>query len=69
MKISQVIRELEAAQAVCGDVPVIFATDSEVNSYFNMDGAHRCDYTDAVIFYPVTESEDITELITNLGEE
>ena len=69
MKISQLIEELKNALEICGDVPVILANDEEGNGYFSLYNAHRCDYNDAVIFYPYDVCESVEECITNIGEE
>lgn len=52
MLISQLIEELEQAKSVCGDVPVVFATDDEGNNFISVDENRRGEYTDCVIFWP-----------------
>ena len=68
MTISQVIEELKNAKEICGDVPVIFSADEEGNGFFNLDNARRCEYTDAVIFFPSCVCEQVEECITNCEE-
>lgn len=52
MTISQMIAQLKTAQWLVGDVPVVFAQDSEGNGFFNLDNAVVDTAEDGLVFYP-----------------
>ena len=52
MLISEMIRQLEEAKAICGDVPIIIAKDDEGNGFISPSKECRSDYENCVIFWP-----------------
>lgn len=68
MLISQMIEELKAAQHICGDVPVVFATDEEGNGFFSVDPNRRGEYTNCVIFWPGLIGEYPEDVLQNNAE-
>lgn len=68
MTIRELIEELEQAESVAGNVPVVFATDEEGNSFFSPDRNRRSDYTDCIIFWPGLTGENPEDVLENSAE-
>ena len=68
MLISEMIEELQNAQSICGDVPIIFAKDDEGNSFLSPEKGSRSDYTNCVIFWPSIEGKYPEDVLENNEE-
>lgn len=66
MVISEMIRELQQAQSICGDVPIVFAKDDEGNGF--LSPGRRSDYQNCVIFWPSLEGKYPEDALENNAE-